>query len=71
MGDDIDTETSASQRQIPVIAERFALGVFVGAATVSVFQLENWWAASLAFMAFVLFLLFRWERLVRNSPIDD
>jgi hypothetical protein len=52
----------------PVLAfaERFALGVFVGAGTVSVVHLESWWAARLAFTAFVLFLLFRWERLVRD-----
>jgi hypothetical protein len=45
---------------VPVFLERFSLGVFIGAATVSLFQLETWWAASLSFTAFVLFLLLRW-----------
>ena len=56
---------------LPVFAERFALGVCTGAAVVSVFHLESWWAASLAFTGFVLYLVMRWARLVRNPWTDD
>jgi hypothetical protein len=61
-----DPDGATPPSPVPVFAERFALGVFVGAGTVSVVHLESWWAASLAFTGFVLFLLFRWERLVRD-----
>jgi hypothetical protein len=52
--------------ELPVFAERFALGVCTGSAVVSVFHLESWWAASLAFSGFVLYLVLRWARLVRD-----
>lgn len=56
---------------MPVFLERFSVGVFVGAATVSVLRLETWWAASLSFTAFVLFLLLRRARLLHDPSVDD
>ena len=68
---DVTDPGSAPQSPLPVFAERFALGVSVGAGTVSVGHVESWWAASLTFAAFVLFLLLRWQRLVTDPWIDQ
>ncbi len=65
-----DTPSAAAKSQA-LFAERFSVGVFVGAGTVSVVHLHVWWAASLAFTAFVVFLLFRWSRLARDPLVDD
>jgi hypothetical protein len=62
---------STARGPVPVFLERFSLGVFIGAATVSLFQLETWWAASLSFTAFVLFLLLRWVRLLHDPSVDQ
>ena len=59
------TDTAVTP-SVPVFAERFALGVVVGSTAVDLFQLQAWWAPSLAFTAFVLFLVLRWEREVRD-----
>jgi hypothetical protein len=54
-------------------AERFFAGVSAGAFVVSVFDLRSSWAASVAFAAFVVFLVCRWVRLVRvpSDALDD
>jgi hypothetical protein len=51
--------------KVPILAERIALGVCVGAVVVSIVDLDSWWAASLAFTGSVLYLVLRWARLLQ------
>lgn len=49
-----------------VFVERLFLGLCIGAGAVSVLHLRSLWAASLAFTAFVVYLVLQWARLARS-----